>query len=111
MAGARDAFLALDDEDLELLLRFVLADGSIKDLAAAMGVSYPTMRQRLDSVLARVKAASKGAAVDPLDSYLADLISRGALTPAYARRVRELHRASLERPRNATPTSSAKESR
>jgi len=111
MPGARDAFLALDDEDLELLLRFVLVDGSIKDLAGAMSVSYPTMRQRLDSVLSRVRAASKGAAVDPVESYLADLISRGAILPAHARRVRELHRASLDRSRSSPPNSSARESR
>lgn len=111
MAGARETFAALEEEDLELLLRFVLADGSIKALAAAMGVSYPTMRQRLDSVLERVRAAAKGAAIDPIDGYLADLISRGAMLPAHARRVRELHRAALERLRHATPSSTAKEHR
>ncbi len=111
MAGARDTFEALDDEDLELLLRFILADGSIKDLAAAMGVSYPTMRQRLDGVLARVRAASKGAEIDPVDAYLADLISRGAISPAHARRVRDLHRASIDRNRPGPASAPGKERR
>jgi len=104
MAGARSTLASLDDDDLELLLRFVLADGSIKDLAAAIGVSYPTMRQRLDAVLERVRAAARGATPDPVDSYLADLISRGAITTAHAKRVRELHRASLEQSRTGRPS-------
>lgn len=111
MSAARSTFEALDDEDLELLLRFILSDGSIKDLAAAMGVSYPTMRQRLDSVLERVRAASKGSTPDPVDSYLADLISRGAISSAHARRLRDLHRNTLEQPRNARPNSTGKEAR
>ena len=34
----------LSDEDLSFLKRFVLASGSLKDLAAAYGVTYPTIR-------------------------------------------------------------------
>jgi len=111
MAGAREALAALEDDDLELLLRFVLADGSIKDLAAAFGVSYPTMRQRLDSVIERVRAAAAGRSRDPIEDYLADLISRGAIAAPHARRVRELHRAALESSRTGRPPSAGKESR
>lgn len=111
MAGARTIFESLEDEDLELLLRFVLADGSIKDLSALIGVSYPTMRLRLDAVLDRVRAASKQKTPDPVEDYLADLISRGAVSTGHAKRLRDLHRTALEESRKGRPPSAGKESR
>jgi hypothetical protein len=45
---------ALSDEDIAFLKRFVLASGSLKDLAAAYGVTYPTIRIRLDRLLDKI---------------------------------------------------------
>jgi hypothetical protein len=45
---------ALNDEDLAFLKRFTLASGSLKDLAAAYGVTYPTIRIRLDRLLEKI---------------------------------------------------------
>ena len=39
---------ALEDEDVAFIRRFVLASGSLKEMAAQYGVSYPTVRLRLD---------------------------------------------------------------
>ncbi len=88
--------LALEDEDLNMVVAFVLGSGSIKDLARDYGVSYPTMRQRLDRLIERLRARLEGRAPDPLGDYLADLLTRGQLTPDIARRIRELHRDALE---------------
>jgi len=38
----------LDDEDMTFIKRFLLASGSMKEVAAQYGVSYPTVRLRLD---------------------------------------------------------------
>ena len=35
--------------------RFLLASGSLKDLAAAYGISYPTVRLRLDRLIQKVE--------------------------------------------------------
>jgi hypothetical protein len=45
----------LGDEDVAFLKRFVLASGSLKELAQAYGVSYPTIRLRLDRLIEKVK--------------------------------------------------------
>ena len=45
----------LGDEDLAFLKRFVLASGSLKELGEAYGVSYPTIRLRLDRLIEKVK--------------------------------------------------------
>ena len=37
---------ALEDEDVAFIRRFVLASGSLKEMAAQYGVSYPTVRLR-----------------------------------------------------------------
>ena len=45
----------LSEEDLAFLKRFVLAGGSLKDLAAAYAVSYPTIRLRLDRLVDKIQ--------------------------------------------------------
>lgn len=77
----------LPRRDLDMVTELVLQSGSIKGLAEAYGVSYPTMRQRLDRLIARVREAVAGRAPDPLREALARLVERGELTPAGAREV------------------------
>ena len=52
---ARSWTLDLSDEDLMFLKRFILASGSLKDLAAVYGISYPTVRLRLDRVIQKIE--------------------------------------------------------
>jgi hypothetical protein len=91
----RHPLLQLGEEDLGMVTAFILVSGSIKDLAGQYGVSYPTMRQRLDRLIERVRKIVEGCPSDPLSDYLADLMSKGLLTPNVARRIRDLHRAAL----------------
>jgi hypothetical protein len=96
MANVRPPLRLLSDDDLEFVQRFVLASGSLKDLAAEYGVSYPTIRARLDSLLERLRAVVAGQPRDPMAELLADLIGRGEVAPAAAKAVLELHRRSLK---------------
>ncbi len=50
------ALSRLPYEDQRLIEEFLLCDGKLKDLARKLGVSYPTVRLRLDKVIARLKA-------------------------------------------------------
>jgi hypothetical protein len=45
----------LTDEDLAFIKRLVLASGSLKELAAGYGISYPTVRLRLDRLIAKIQ--------------------------------------------------------
>ena len=45
----------LSDEDLNFLRKFVLSSGSLKDLASSYGVTYPTIRLRLDRLIEKIK--------------------------------------------------------
>lgn len=44
---ARNEFSGLDDDSLHLLRIFVACEGRIRDMEAALGVSYPTVKARL----------------------------------------------------------------
>ena len=48
-------FDSLEEEDLAFVKRFILCSGSLKDLAGAYEVSYPTLRLRLDRLIEKIK--------------------------------------------------------
>ena len=87
---------SLPREDLELITELVLQSGSLKDLATAYGVSYPTIRARLDRVIDRIKQAQAGRQPDPLGELLARLVERAELAPAAARAIRDVARQMSE---------------
>jgi hypothetical protein len=47
-------FAELDSEDLHLLRIFVACEGRIRDMEAALGVSYPTVKARLAALRTRL---------------------------------------------------------
>lgn len=57
MAAIPSWVQGLDTEDLNFIKNFVLASGSIKEMSGAYGVSYPTMRARLDRLIEKIEIA------------------------------------------------------
>lgn len=45
----------LEEQDLTFVKRFLLASGSLKEIAAQYGVSYPTVRLRLDRLIQKIR--------------------------------------------------------
>lgn len=45
----------LEDEDLTFIKKFLLASGSLKEVASVYGVSYPTVRLRLDRLIQKIQ--------------------------------------------------------
>ena len=86
----------LRDDDREFVLRFLLASGSLKELAQAYGVSYPTIRSRLDRLLERLRSLLAGRKPDPMADFLADFVARGETTAGAARAILKMHRQLLE---------------
>lgn len=50
--------LALEQEDATFLKNFALKSGSLKEIAKMYGVSYPTVRLRLDKLIQKLKCAT-----------------------------------------------------
>jgi hypothetical protein len=96
-ADEQNPLLTLGDADRELVLRLVLKSGSLKDVAHSYGVSYPTIRLRLDALIARLEEVLKGRPRDVMAGLLADLVEEGQVTSAAAKKVLELHRQEVRR--------------
>lgn len=45
----------LEEEDLAFIKKFILSSGSLKEVAAIYGVSYPTVRLRLDRLIQKIQ--------------------------------------------------------
>ena len=45
---------SLEMQDLAFIRNFILASGSLKEVAATYGVSYPTVRLRLDRLIQKI---------------------------------------------------------
>ena len=45
----------LEDEDIVFIKKFLLASGSLKEVAHQYGVTYPTVRLRLDRLIQRIQ--------------------------------------------------------
>ena len=88
--AAQHALTRLAPEDLDLITELVLQSGSLKGLAAAYGVSYPTIRVRLDRVIEHLRAALAGRRPDPVRELLARLVEGGELSPTGARAIVDL---------------------
>ena len=59
----------LEEEDVAFIKRFLLASGSLKEIAAQYGVSYPTVRLRLDRLIQKIRLAETAEA-DPYVSLV-----------------------------------------
>jgi len=69
----------LEDEDLAFVKRFILFSGSLKDLANAYGVSYPTLRLRLDRLIDKIKMLENQRIEDPYERVLRAQFADGKL--------------------------------
>jgi hypothetical protein len=45
----------LEDEDVAFIKRFLQASGSLKEMARHYGVTYPTVRLRLDKLIQKIR--------------------------------------------------------
>lgn len=83
---------SLPPEDLDFITELVLKSGSLKEVAEAYGVSYPTIRLRLDRIIERLKQVLEGRTPDALSILLAQMVERGELAPSAARAIRDTAR-------------------
>ena len=51
----------LEDEDVAFIKKFLLAAGSLKEIAVQYGVTYPTVRLRLDRLIQKIQISEETA--------------------------------------------------
>ncbi len=87
---------ALSEEDVAFLKRFLLASGTLKELARQYGVSYPTLRLRLDRLIQKVTLVDEHAEAGPFETRLRALYAEGRLDDETFRLLLESHRQERE---------------
>src|SRR5262245_8643954 len=70
--------LQLPPDDLAFVTAFVRSSGSLKAMAAVYGASYPTVRGRLDDILAKLEDLERG--VDHRRHEILDALESGRLS-------------------------------
>ena len=85
-----------DEEDFRFLRRFLLCSGSLKALALEYGVSYPTVRARLDRLIAKARAAEEPPIGDEFERKLRVLVAEARVPTALAKELLQAHRDSLK---------------
>ena len=86
----------LTDEDLAFVKRFVLASGSLKDVAKAYGISYPTVRLRLDRLIQKIKICDSQQVTSDFERVLRLQYAEGKLDMNTLKTLLAAHRAELE---------------
>lgn len=81
-----DKFLRLDEDDKKFIELFLQKRGSIKEVGEVLGISYPTVRNRIDKLVEKL-----GGEVDKEESRLdiLNMLNTGEITADQARELLE----------------------
>lgn len=82
----------LSPPERNLALALARTGGSLKQVAALYQVSYPTLRARMDALMARIAEIEAGRSPDPMAEHLARLLEEGQITTAAAKATLKLHK-------------------
>jgi len=77
----------LEADELNFVRRFVLSSGSLKEMAQEYGVSYPTIRQRLDELIEKIRRNTKVKPVSELRRVIRQMVEDGEIDLPEARKV------------------------
>lgn len=86
-ADSRRWWDLLEDEDRAFIRRFLLTSGSLKELAQAYGVSYPTVRLRLDRLIQKIRILEDARVQDPYERLLRAEFGDGKIDAATFKRL------------------------
>ena len=84
----------LQADQQDLVVDYLRLDGSLKDLAAAKGVSYPTIRARMDKVIEALTAARERGRPEQRSQNVLEALEKGEITADEAERLLKKTEAS-----------------
>lgn len=86
----------LNEEDRAFIKRFLLASGSLKDLAKAYGISYPTVRLRLDRLIEKIRVYDNPAEQSAFERMSRGLFADGRIDAETLKSLLVAHQLELE---------------
>lgn len=85
----------ISDEDCQFIKRFILASGSLKEMAVQYGISYPTVRNRLDRLIEKIKILESSKEKSDFHRKVKILAAEGKLDLDVARDLIRSHEQSI----------------
>jgi len=98
---AKSWLAQLSDEDVSFIKRFVLASGSLKELARAYGITYPTVRLRLDRLIEKVKVLDNQEIVSEFERMLRAHYAEGRISMDTLKSLLAAHQDDLDKQRTS----------
>lgn len=86
----------LPDEDVNFIKRFILASGSLKAIAAEYRITYPTVRLRLDRLIAKIQVFDSERITSEFERQVRALYADGRVDLETMKRLLELHRQEIQ---------------
>lgn len=86
----------LNDDELMFVRRFVVASGSLKKVAAAYSISYPTVRLRLDRLIQKIRLVEESVQGSHFERALVAEHADGRLDAETMKRLLEAYRQEKE---------------
>lgn len=86
----------MSQEDLAFIRRFVQASGSLKEMAQIYGVSYPTVRLRLDRLIGKIRELESEDSATELERVARALFAEGKLDVESLKTLLLAHRRDQE---------------
>jgi len=86
----------LSEEDLTFIKRFVLASGSLKGLAEFYGISYPTVRLRLDRMIQKINVIDDHTISSEFERLVRSLYAEGRMDMATVKVLLRAYREDKE---------------
>ena len=86
---------ALEEEDVSFIKRFVLASGSLKELATVYSISYPTVRLRLDRLIQKIMLLDRQDVTSPFERLLRMQHADGKLDRQTLKLLLDAHQAEI----------------
>jgi hypothetical protein len=96
----------LTEEDFAFIKRFILASGSLKEMANAYDISYPTVRLRLDRLIEKIKVFDEFEKAGEFERLIRSFYAEGKIDIITFKTLFETHKKELEA-KNETRNSNA----
>lgn len=88
-------FSTLSTEDMEFIKKFILGSGSLKEIAKSYGVSYPTVRLRLDKIIQNIELQEKEGS-QPFSTFVMKLVIDDKIDLEVAKSIVDKYKESME---------------
>ncbi len=95
MTQIPDWMEGLSEEDLAFIRRLVLASGSLKAVAEEYGISYPTVRLRLDRLIAKIRAVEAARDLSEFECILRATYAEGKIDKDTMKQLLETHKREV----------------